>query len=542
MTPQSLDIQLDSQNAEETCPPDPDTSGQETCGSSNPPTFHSRLASSDLTATITEPAQDTTASSASGHAWVNPSAAPSSPPSVEPQPPTIQNHWPLPTSPTTQVASAPPSPYGWLRRVLWGGLFAGTAIASAAIGATIALTLPLPNGLSFNSEGKAGLADLWQSGFRYQVSRPVNVLVMGIDEVPGVPETSEEIFAGRTDTLLLVHLDPESHKVSVISIPRDTRVDIPGYGMAKINHANLEGGPQLVAQTLANNLGDVPIDRYVRVSTGAFREIVDLVGGVEVMVPKRMVYEDHTQGLYIDLYPGWQTLNGDQAEQFARFRKDDMGDIGRVQRQQMLLKSLRERLTSPTIIPKLPQIIRVLQRYIDTNLSLEEMLALAHFALDLQTQDLQMVMLPGRFSAVSEYNASYWLADWEASDRILQDFFQAEPVVTLAAHDAQATTDLTIAVQNASGSAQVGRTVAQYLRNQGFYNVYVTEDWPAAQATTQVIAQQGDVRSAEVLQSVLGVGTAIADSTGDIQSHITIRVGEDWLEKSSLESPEAPLK
>lgn len=418
--------------------------------------------------------------------------------------------------------------------MLWGGLFAGTALASALVGATLALSLPLP-GQAPNSDqsASAGLGELWQSGFRYQVTRPVNVLLMGIDEVPDVPETSAEIFSGRTDTLLLARVDPENKTVNMLSIPRDTRVNIPGYGSAKINHANVEGGPELVAQTIGTNLGPVPIDRYVRVSTGAFREIVDLVGGVEVNVPKRMVYEDKTQGLYIDLYPGWQTLNGDQAEQFARFRKDETGDIGRVQRQQMLLKALRQRLTSPAIIPKLPQIVRVLQRYIDTNLSLEEMLALASFALELQPDNLHMVMLPGRFSEVSEYNASYWLADADKGSRILQDFFQIEAVATLADHSEQLPADLSIAVQNASGSANVAAEVAGYLRDQGFYNVYVTADWPTTESRTQIVAQGGDLEAARTLEAVLQTGQVISESTGDLQSDLTIRVGTDWVDQSA---------
>jgi LCP family protein required for cell wall assembly len=268
----------------------------------------------------------------------------------------------------------------------------------------------------------ASLGDLWQAGFRYQVSRPVNILVMGIDDVPDALPNSDAIFAGRTDTLLLVRVDADAGTLNVMSIPRDTRVQIPGFGMDKINQANVLGGPELVAQTLGYNLGNIQIDRYVRINTTAFREMVDLVGGIEVNVPTRMEYTDRTQELYIDLYPGWQTLNGDQAEQFARFRQDS-GDIGRVQRQQMLLKALRERLTNPMVIPKLPQAIRVLQRYVDTNLTLEEMLAIANFGLEIESDQLQMVMLPGRFSTPAEFNASYWLPNWEASSTIMQNFF-----------------------------------------------------------------------------------------------------------------------
>lgn len=466
------------------------------------------------------------------------------PPTTSAPPPSIEK---LPQ--VTEVSSPSPAKPSFgkrlLTRFLWSGLFAGTATTSALVGATLALSIPLPTWLAPHHAQATGLGELWQNGFRYQITRPVNLLLMGIDEVPNVPKDSQEVFTGRTDTLLLARINPEDHTTSLLSIPRDTRVRIPKYGIAKINHANVEGGPELVAQTINANLANVPIDRYVRVSTGAFREIVDLVGGVEVFVPKRMVYEDRTQGLYIDLQPGWQTLNGSQAEQFARFRKDETGDIGRVQRQQMLLKALRQRLTSPAVIPKLPQIIRVLQRYIDTNLSAEEMLALANFALDLKTDDLQMVMLPGRFSEVTEYNASYWIADWAAGSRIMQNFFQAGPVATqdpsgavatLADHQAQPVTDLSIAIQNASGSPEVARAVARHLRDLGFYNVYVTPDWPAVEHHTQVIAQRGDIPNANAVESALGIGQVVSDSTGDLQSDITIRVGEDWLEHDTVEA------
>lgn len=424
----------------------------------------------------------------------------------------------------------PPQSFGkkLIDVLLWGGVFAGTAATSALIGAGVALMVPLPDFLGQEPSRPFSLGELWQSGFRYQVTRPVNILVMGIDEVPGAHESSDDIFSGRTDVLLLARVNPQDGNVNVMSIPRDTRVQIPGYGMDKINQANVEGGAELVAQTIGFNLGNIPIDRYVRVSTGAFREIVDLVGGIEVNVPKRMQYTDHTQKLYIDLYPGWQTLDGDQAEQFARYRKDASGDIGRVQRQQMLLKALRERLTSPTVIPKLPQIVRVAQRYLDTNLTIEEMLALANLALELDSSDLHMVMLPGRFSAMTEYNASYWLPDWQASAPIVQNFFQTDSVAMVADNHATYVSDLSIAVQNASGDDNVAREVARHLRNSGFDNVYVIADWPDTSRTTEVVAQRGDLESAAVIESVLGTGEVVSESTGDLDSDITIRVGQDW--------------
>lgn len=437
-----------------------------------------------------------------------------------------------PLSPYRYVPSSPSKPKRWLGKtlnlLLWSGIFVGTATASALIGAGAALMMPLPSGLGVSSEG-SGLSDLWKSGFRYQVTRPVNILVMGLDENRDAAPGADTLFGGRTDTLLLVRINPEDKTLRVMSIPRDTRVQIPGYGMAKINHANVEGGPELVAQTIADNLGNVQIDRYVRVNTAAFREIVDLVGGIEVEVPNRMEYTDQTQGLYIDLYPGWQTLSGDQAEQFARFRNDGAGDIGRVQRQQILLKALRERLTSPLVVPSLPQAIRVVQRYVDTNLTLEEMLALANFGLEIESDDFQMVMLPGQFSG-SEYEASYWLPDWEASATILQTFFQTEAVSVYADNNgSRYVANLRIAVQNASDTAGAGSAMASYLRENGFSNVYLLNDAPIPSSTTEVIAQRGDRDSAEMVQSVLGQGRVLSESTGDLGSDITIRVGQDWV-------------
>lgn len=453
-------------------------------------------------------------------AAVSSSTAPTSPP----DPLSAYRYMAAPSNP-----SHPPK--GWLGQalnlLLWGGIFVGTAATSAFLGAGVALMMPLPGQMGANSEGP-GLSDLWQSGFRYQVTRPVNILVMGLDENLDAPPGSDTVFGGRTDTLLLVRINPDDATLRVMSIPRDTRVQIPGYGTAKINYANVEGGPELVAQTIADNLGNIKIDRYVRVNTVAFREIVDLVGGIEVEVPHRMQYTDQTQGLYIDLYPGWQTLSGDQAEQFARFRSE-AGDIGRVQRQQMLLKALRERLTNPLVVPSLPQAIRVAQRYVDTNLTLEEMLALANFGLEIESDDFQMVMLPGQFSG-AEYEASYWLPDWEASATILQTFFQTEAVSVYADHNGERyVANLRIAVQNASETSGAGAEMARYLRRNGFSNVYLINDAPTASRDTEVIAQRGDRQSAAMVQSVLGQGRVLSESTGDLGSDITIRVGQDWI-------------
>ncbi|MBF2000233.1 MAG: LCP family protein [Synechococcales cyanobacterium M58_A2018_015] len=421
----------------------------------------------------------------------------------------------------------------WLFR---SAVFALTAGISALVGAVLILMTPLPAAIApAGSRRPVSLTDLWQQGFRYQITRPINILVLGVDLPLNLPGEAppDDVFAGRSDTMLLVHLDPVANTVNVLSIPRDTQVNIPGEGIDKVNYANALGGSKLAAQVVSKTLNGVTIDRYVRVSTEAFKELVDLLGGVEVYVPERMEYEDQTQQLKIDLYPGQQVLNGEQAEQFARFRNDANGDIGRVQRQQQLIRALREKLTNPAMITRIPQAIELFRQYIDTNLTLEEMLALVDFGLDLSQENFRMVLLPGRFSAPDEYVASYWLLDPVAKDEVMQQYFDVSPITPVTQYHPQG--EIKIAVQNASSDPALGSKVAAYLQTQGFANVYVVQDWVEPQAVTQIIVQRGDLRSAQLLESVLGIGQIIPASTGDLQSDLTIRVGEDWSSSPRLQ-------
>ncbi|MGI0488075.1 LCP family protein [Pantanalinema rosaneae CENA516] len=422
------------------------------------------------------------------------------------------------SSPSTKHPSSTP----WIVK---GLAIVAAAMTSAAMGLVMAFLIPLPTGIL--SREKISKPDqVWKSGFGYQVSRPVNILVMGIDRVPEAQPGSPEIFDGRSDTLLLLRVDPLNDSVSLLSIPRDTQVELENVGMTKINDANVRGGAILAAQTVSSTLNGVQIDRYVRVSTDAFRELVDLIGGVEVNVPQAMSYEDKTQKLKIDLAPGLQTLNGDQAEQFARFRYDGYGDIGRVQRQQALLRALRQRMLNPMIIPRIPSLIQAMQKYVDTNLSVEEMLALVTAGRRIGDGDFKMVMLPGRFSAPDEFVASYWIMNLEGRDRVMKQYFEVNPVTD--AVTSRAADTLRIALQNASGTPGVAYEVREELAALGFNNVYIVEQAISVRQETRIIVQQGDLDAAQQIRDKLGFGKVEAASTGELESDLTIRIGADW--------------
>jgi hypothetical protein len=251
-----------------------------------------------------------------------------------------------------------------------------------------------------------------------------------------------------------------------------------------------------------------------------------------------MVYKDVTQKLDINLAEGLQVLNGDQAEQFARFRKDANGDIGRVQRQEILLTSLQKRLNNPTIIPRIPQAINILQKSVDTNLTMEEVLALANFGRQLDKAQIHMVMLPGRFSQPDEFDGrSYWILSGSGRDRVMDQYFGLNEQTQTEVTSNRSIKRLSIALQNATDDPALLEKVQSYLRQNNFRNVYTVHDAPQLLGETEIVAQKGDLRSANKLQALLGLGRVEASSTGDLASDLTLRIGLDashWVNDSPM--------
>jgi LCP family protein required for cell wall assembly len=300
---------------------------------------------------------------------------------------------------------------GSFRLPLGKMFFAATLSAAIAAGAALGRLAPIT---SFDWVGLMQGRDIQEviaEAVSRKLTEPYQVLILGIDRVPDAAPNSPEIFNGRSDTIILTRFDPHGQQLNMLSIPRDTRTWVEGLGTDKINAANVYGGVDLAQSTVSSTLDGVRIDRYIRVSRSALPEVIDALGGVTVDVPQRMYYVDQTQGLYIDLQPGIQTLNGEQAEGFARFRADNEGDIGRIRRQQILLGAIRQKLSNPLTLTKLPGIIEALQENIDTNLSLDEMLAIAAFSSNLESNQINTATLSGYVSDPYAYSASYWLVD-----------------------------------------------------------------------------------------------------------------------------------
>jgi LCP family protein required for cell wall assembly len=386
-----------------------------------------------------------------------------------------------------------------------------------------------------------------------ELKRPVNILLLGIKVVrsdlenKGIPFEKQDVgydhlvnsFHGLSDSMLLLRFDPEQEKVSVLSIPRDTRVNIRGYGVRKINHANDYGGPALTASVASDLLGGVKIDRYVRVNVQGVEKLIDALGGVTVDVPKDMKYNDFSQHLYIDLKKGVQHLDGDKALQFLRFRYDEYGDISRVQRQQMLMRSAVEQTLKPATIVKIPKILSVIQSHLDTNLTVRELMALSNFASKTDRSGINMMMLPGDFNDPNE-RVSYWVPNENKIHRLMTQHFELpknDADYAAIAENRYATLEgganisnprIRISIQDSTDSQQTLQSSLDLLREAGYRQVSASKNWQEPLKTTRVIAQSGDNEAAEEIRSILGVGEVVVESTGVIGSDVTVQLGRDW--------------
>ena len=176
----------------------------------------------------------------------------------------------------------------------------------------------------------------------------------------------------------------------------------------KINHAYALGGHKLARQSVESLLG-IPMDYYITVNFAGFYKIIDAVGGVTINVEKRMYYEDPYDNLVINLRPGEQRMDGKTAIQYVRYR-DEEGDIGRISRQQKFIKAMFTEIMSPSVLPRIPSIIREVSNAVKTDMPTSEMIKLANLLHDAYKNGLKTYMVPGQASLYSQ-KTSYWIPD-----------------------------------------------------------------------------------------------------------------------------------
>lgn len=236
-----------------------------------------------------------------------------------------------------------------------------------------------------------------------QADSRINILLLGVDDGdPDIPDSPR-----RSDTIMVASVNFESKAIHLLSVPRDSRVKIPGHpGYDKITHAYFYGGPALAVATVQNLL-HIPIDYYITIDWKSFIKVVDILGGVTLNVEHDMDYEDPYEQLSIHLTKGNQHLDGEKSGQYIRFRHDELGDIGRVERQQHFLKALYDKMLQSNTLLKLPSLLATISNYLHTDMNLYTLGKIGNVLRDMKLDSLQTATLPGDFATIDEI--SYWL-------------------------------------------------------------------------------------------------------------------------------------
>lgn len=365
-------------------------------------------------------------------------------------------------------------------------------------------------------------------------SGKVNLLLVGIDENEG---------SHRSDTIAVLSLDLNLKTLRLLSLPRDTRVQIEGHGWQKLNHAYAYGKVKLLQETVLNYLG-LPIHYHAVVNYDSFPKMIDLLGGVDLTVKKRLHYVDHAGGLNINISKGLQHMDGETALQYVRFRNDALGDIGRVRRQQNLIQALLVKLKDPQVIPRIPNLVKETVKMVQTDMPATQALKLAAYLRDNDFDSMQFGTLPGKPAYIS--GVSYWLGDLVQASHFLTDPLDNmeaehsgdEGATTPQAETIRDVTDIVkalkvpVAVLNGDGSPAVGRNGSRELQRLGVDVAYVGNGKHFDYHYSLIYFPQGGTagnleREGRLLGDLTGVGGNLLRPS-DESAYVTIVLGHDF--------------
>ncbi|QEK12041.1 LytR family transcriptional regulator [Crassaminicella thermophila] len=353
----------------------------------------------------------------------------------------------------------------------------------------------------------------------------VNVLIVGVDA-----KDSKSSKYARTDTIMLATFNPDTKKIDLISIPRDTRTVIRGRTKKdKINHAHVYGGINLSMKAVKDLLG-VPVHYYVKINYTGLAKIVDDVGGVEVDVPMDMHYYDPKADppLKINLKKGRQVLDSNKAMQFLRFRKGYINqDLGRIDAQHTFLTALADKLLKPQIITKLPKLVKTFNTYVDTNMPITTMTSYALQAKDIKLEDINMITIPGESKLIN--GLWYYIPDMNKLQIIIDEIFN-ETYDRTKNVNTKKDTDLkktTIEVLNGSNISGLATKIANKLRKEGYNVINISNVKGIKYGQTHIYDRKNKLDDTKKIADLLGVKEIEIDINMEAKADITIIVGSD---------------
>ena len=246
-----------------------------------------------------------------------------------------------------------------------------------------------------------------------------NVLVLGLDDSVNMDNDEEK----RADAILLISMENTTGKVRILNIPRDTWVEMPqNKGETRLSNVYAVGGAPLMVRTI-NQTFDISIHQYVVIDLATFGRIVDAVGGIDLYVEQNMDYDDPEAELSIHMRQGYRHLDGKGAEYYLRYRSDDLGDLGRTQRQQKFVKAFYAKLLRVDTLPKIPAIADIIKQNVTTSAELFDSVHIGNVIRKLSIEPPRTIMLPGDFSRNDD---TVWIMDRAATDEIIHELFPPE--------------------------------------------------------------------------------------------------------------------
>jgi len=379
----------------------------------------------------------------------------------------------------------------------------------------------------------------------------VTILIMGLDYSDWRAQTEGATTASRTDSMILLTIDPLSKTAGMLSIPRDMWVNIPNYGYYKINQAFYfgelnklpGGGPGLAMDTVEKFIG-VPIDYYAQIDFSAFTHFIDDLGGIEIDVP-----DEITVGVMfkseVTLKPGKQTVSGEIALAYARARYTALGDFDRAGRQQQVIMGIRDKVLStglPNLIANAQTLYTSLSTGIKTNMTLDQVIHLAVLAAQIGVDNIKKGIIgPDAVTLGKSPDGLDILVPYPDKIRLIRDqVFTTDGPVSPASvgQDPKALADAEqarIAVLNGSGVNGIAAKTSDYLKGEG---LNVTQEGTANRAyqSTTIVLYSGKPYTASFLASLMNVTNAniINQYDPNAQADIAVMLGQDWAAKNPM--------
>ena len=368
------------------------------------------------------------------------------------------------------------------------------------------------------------------AGVKPRANETVNILLLGMDI--GDSENISNISARRTDTMILLNYNPRTDNIKVVSIPRDTLIEVEnahdGEGNYipywKINAAYALGGEEEVIEQVEGLL-DITVNYLIEIDYAAFRNLIDAVGGVEMFIERDMYYDDDAQDLHINFNKGETVLlDGQKAEEFFRWRKNNDGtgladgDLGRIKNQQKFISALIEKCTNPMIVTQIPDILKSIKENVITNMPGTEMIKYG----------LKMISNSGTsMNTLQGYNERIYGQDFLVADSSYNRSIIESLKITSEADNSEEKKNSSIMVLNATRVNGLAGNLKTELEKLGYATIS-TGNYEKSKESS-ILSNNKDLR--KLLSEDTGIKNLSKNKESEYQDYdAVIIIGEDYLE------------